>query len=116
MAVYGIEGVWVMGPLIWVILGRDRNVSGRSRFGLWRSIRSCWPGSVFLAELSEYGTGRNDPCGNSRNLCRVRCLRGLQAPSRRKQTIRRCAPHGCQYRLQRAGWLAIGVASATVAG
>ena len=50
MAVYGIEGVWVMGPLIWALLRRPKCFRA-FRFGLWRSIRSCWPGLLTLGRI-----------------------------------------------------------------
>ena len=66
MAVYGIEGVWVLGPLVWEFLAVDRSVSGRS--GLVHGDQSVRAGlgSLCLAELSEHAAARRGPGRNAR--------------------------------------------------
>ncbi len=44
MAVYGIEAIWVLGPMHLGITGDKRSDSRVFRPGSWRSTRSCWRG------------------------------------------------------------------------
>ena len=50
MAVYGIEGVWILGPFLWQILQSTGGIV-RVPHGSSRSTRTCWRGARFSGRV-----------------------------------------------------------------